>query len=180
VSRDDDVANSEPNVQSVMALLSWVEATGLSEFMRESEWAFPAVESAHVIALALVIGTISIVDLRLLGLASTTRAYSELAAQVLPWTWGAFALAAISGVLMFTGQPKAYFDNVAFRIKFTLMLLAGINMLVFQLLTSRGAAKWDRQPSAPLAGKIAGALSLAFWIAIVFFGRRIGFTMISA
>jgi hypothetical protein len=167
-------------VQSVMALLSWVEATRVAEFMRESEWAFPAVESVHVIALALVIGTISIVDLRLLGLASTTRAFSELAGQVLPWTWGAFVLAAMSGSLMFIGQPQAYFDNVAFRIKFALMLLAGINMLVFQLLTSRGAAKWDHEPAAPLAGKIAGALSLAFWIAIVFFGRRIGFTMISA
>ena len=167
-------------MQSVMALLTWMEATRLAEFMRESEWAFPAVESVHVIALALVIGTIAIVDLRLLGLASTNRAYSELAGQVLPWTWGAFVLAAISGVLMFIGQPRAYFDNVAFRIKFVLMLLTGINMLTFQLLTSRGAAEWDREPAAPLAGRIAATLSLVFWIAIVFFGRRIGFTMMSA
>jgi hypothetical protein len=167
-------------VQSVMALLTWMEATRLAEFMRESEWAFPAVESVHVIALALVIGTIAIVDLRLLGLASTNRAYSELAGQVLPWTWGAFVLAAISGALMFIGQPRAYFDNVAFRIKFVLMLLTGINMLTFQLLTSRGAAEWDREPAAPLAGRIAATLSLVFWIAIVFFGRRIGFTMMSA
>jgi len=163
-----------------MALLTWMEATRLAEFMRESEWAFPAVESVHVIALALVIGTIAIVDLRLLGLASTNRAYSELAGQVLPWTWGAFVLAAISGALMFIGQPRAYFDNVAFRIKFVLMLLTGINMLTFQLLTSRGAAEWDREPAAPLAGRIAATLSLVFWIAIVFFGRRIGFTMMSA
>ena len=167
-------------MQSVMALLTWMEATRLAEFMRESEWAFPAVESVHVIALALVIGTIAIVDLRLLGLASTNRAYSELAGQVLPWTWGAFVLAAISGALMFIGQPRAYFDNVAFRIKFVLMLLTGINMLTFQLLTSRGAAEWDREPAAPLAGRIAATLSLVFWIAIVFFGRRIGFTMMSA
>ena len=79
-------------MQSVTELLSWLEATRLAEFIRESEWAFPAVESVHVIALALVIGTISIVDLRLLGLASTNRLYSELAKQVLPWTWGAVLL----------------------------------------------------------------------------------------
>lgn len=118
-------------MQSVTELLSWLEATRLAEFVRESEWAFPAVESVHVIALALVIGTISIVDLRLLGLASTNRVYSELARQVLPWTWGAFGLAAISGTLMFISQPWTYLDNAAFRIKFALIFLAGVNCWFF-------------------------------------------------
>jgi hypothetical protein len=163
-------------VQSVSALPGWLEATELAQFIRESEWAFPAVESIHVIALALVIGTISIVDLRLLGLASTNRAYSELARHVLPWTWGAFALAAISGTLMFISQPQTYLENWAFRIKFVLIFLAGINMLIFQLVTSRGASKWDLDAAAPLPGKVAATLSLAFWVTVVFFGRRIGFT----
>ncbi len=165
-------------MQSVIESLNWLEATRLAEFIRESEWAFPAAESVHVIALALVIGTISIVDLRLLGLASTNRIYSELSKQVLPWTWGAFGLAAISGTLMFISQSRTYLDNTAFRIKFALMFLAGVNMLVFQLITSGEASTWDRNAAAPLAGKIAATLSLVFWIAIVFFGRRVGFTTI--
>jgi len=165
-------------VQSVIESLNWLEATRLAEFIRESEWAFPAAESVHVIALVLVIGTISIVDLRLLGLASTNRIYSELSKQVLPWTWGAFGLAAISGTLMFISQSRTYLDNTAFRIKFALMFLAGVNMLVFQLITSGEASTWDRNAAAPLAGKIAATLSLVFWIAIVFFGRRVGFTTI--
>jgi hypothetical protein len=99
---------------------------------------------------------------------------------VLPWTWGAFGLAAISGTLMFISQPQTYLGNVAFRIKFALMFMAGVNMLVFQLITSRDAAKWDRDAAAPLAGRIAATLSLVFWIAIVFFGRRIGFTTMPA
>ena len=163
-------------MQSVIESLNWLEATRLAEFIRESEWAFPAAESVHVIALALVIGTISIVDLRLLGLASTNRIYSELSKQVLPWTWGAFALAATSGTFMFISQPQTYLGNLAFRIKFALMFVAGVNMLVFQLITGRDASKWDRDAAAPLAGRIAATLSLVFWIAIVFFGRRIGFT----
>jgi hypothetical protein len=77
---------------------------------------------------------------------------------------------------MFISQPQTYLGNVAFRIKFALMFVAGVNMLVFQLITSRDASKWDRDAAAPLAGRIAATLSLAFWIAIVFFGRRIGFT----
>jgi hypothetical protein len=165
-------------VQFVIEFLNWLEASRLAEFIRESEWAFPAAESVHVVALALVIGTISIVDLRLLGLASTNRVYSELAEQVLPWTWGAFALAAISGTLMFISQPWTYLDNAAFRIKFALMFLAGVNMLVFQLITIGEVSNWDSNAAAPLAGKIAATLSLVFWIAIVFFGRRVGFTTI--
>ena len=91
-----------------------------------------------------MIGTSSIVDLRLLGLASTNRVYSELAEQVLPWTWGAFVLAAISGTLMFISQPWTYLNNAAFRTKFALMFLAGVNMLVFQLITIGEASNWDR------------------------------------
>jgi hypothetical protein len=167
---------SEPNVQPVIALLSWLEATRPAEFIRESEWAFPAIETAHVIALSFVIGTIAIVDLRLLELASTNRAYAELAGEVLPWTWGAFALAATSGTFLFS-QPLAYFGNWAFRTKFLILLLAGINMLVFQLITGRDVPRWNCEAAVPLAGKVAAALSLLLWIAVVFFGRRIGFTM---
>jgi hypothetical protein len=161
-----------------MALLNSIESSPLAELIRESDWAFPAIESVHVIALALVVGTITIVDLRLLGLASAGRAYSELARLVLPWTWGAFVLAAMSGVAMFVSQPQTYLDNLAFRIKLLLLLLAGINMLVFQLIVGRGVPRWDHD-AAPVTGRIAAALSLVLWIAIVFFGRRIGFTRVS-
>jgi uncharacterized membrane protein len=164
-------------VESVNALLSWLGNTPLAVFIAESDWAFPAIESVHVIALALVIGTIAIVDLRLLGVASAHRAYTQLSKEVLPWTWAAFAIAAVTGTLMFTSHPVGYYENVAFRIKILLLLLAGVNMMVFQLVTSRDISQWDRSAATPLAGKIAATLSLAFWIAVVFFGRRIGFTM---
>jgi len=164
-------------VESITALLQSIERTGAATFIKESTWAFPMTESIHVIAIALVVGTIATVDLRLLGLASMRRAYGELSRDVLPWTWGAFALAALTGALMFVSQPVAYFANTAFRIKLLILLLAGINMLVFQLITHRGVAKWDRAATVPLPGMLAGALSLGFWIAVVFFGRRIGFTM---
>ena len=68
-------------MQSVIEFLNWLEASRLTEFIRELEWAFPAAESVHVIALALVIGTISIVDLRLLGFASTTAQRPAAAAD---------------------------------------------------------------------------------------------------
>ena len=168
---------SGADVDSFTAWLQALEQTGAATFIKESTWAFPMIEAIHVIAIALVVGTIAMVDLRLLGLASMRRPYSELSGDVLPWTWGAFALAALTGALMFVSQPVAYFGNTAFRIKLLVLLLAGINMSVFQLITHRGVAKWDRATTVPLSGMLAGALSLTFWVTVVFFGRRIGFTM---
>lgn len=165
-------------MQSVTAVLRYLQDTEIAGFIRESAWGFPAIESVHVIALALVVGSIAIVDLRLVGLASTGRIYGDLAAEVLPWTWGAFTVAALSGTLMFISQPIAYLRNVAFCMKILLLLMAGTNMLVFQLILGRRIIRQGRTTDVPLAGKIAGTLSLVLWVAIVFFGRRIGFTML--
>jgi hypothetical protein len=164
-------------VDFTAAILKWLETTPLSVFILESEWAFPTIESVHVIAIALVIGTISIVDLRLLGLASTKRGFTELSHEVLPWTWLAFSAAAIAGLLLFISHATEYFDNMAFRIKLLLILLAGINMLYFHLFTCRNVSKWDRNSAVPMAARIAGGISLACWIAVVGFGRWIGFSM---
>ena len=76
-------------MQSITDLLRSLEAASLAAYIKESPWAFPTIESFHVIAAALVVGTIAIVDLRLLGLASTGRGFTELSRDVLPWTWGA-------------------------------------------------------------------------------------------
>jgi hypothetical protein len=159
------------------AFLIWLENTSLSEFIRESTLAFPLIETVHVIALALVVGSIAIVDLRLLGLASTERSVSGLCREILPWTWGAFVLAVITGALMFASHANDYFANAAFRVKILLLLAAGINMLAFQLITYRGVAAWDRNVALPLPARVAGAVSLTCWVGIVFFGRWIGFTM---
>ncbi|MEA2977542.1 MAG: hypothetical protein QOF19_3062 [Alphaproteobacteria bacterium] len=161
----------------VYAWLEWLETTDLSLFLQQSPWAFPTIESTHVLAISLVIGTIAVLDLRLLGLASVKWPVADLAHFVLPYTWGAFLFAAMTGALMFTSQPTGYFANLDFRAKMLVLLAAAANMLVFHFLTGRDFRAWDREAAVPVAGKIAGALSLTCWIAIVFLGRQIGFTM---
>ncbi len=165
-------------MDNIVALLQALEHSRLAVAIAGSAWAFPIIETIHVIALTLTVGTVLIVDLRLLGLASTGQAYVALRREVLPWTWGAFGLAVVSGSLMFMTQASEYFVNEAFRIKFALMALAGVNMAVFELIVSRRAGDWDRGLPIPLRGRIAAALSLALWASIVFFGRRVGFTMV--
>jgi hypothetical protein len=143
--------------------------------IRESDWLFPTIETMHVFALVLVVGTIMTVDLRLLGLANRERPYSQVAAEMLPWTWTAFAIAALAGMLMFSSKALTYYGNIPFRLKMICLLLAAINMAMFHWLGTRRLEAWDRG-RPPRAAKFAGGASLLLWITIVAAGRWVGFT----
>ena len=164
-------------MQWIMGFLGWLGETPLSRWIGESFWAFPALEVVHVFAISMVFGTVVIIDLRLLGLASTSRRYTAMAHELLPWTWGAFVLAAISGSLLFSSRPVGYFEDKDFGLKFVLMGLAGVNMLVFHFVTSKHVTDWDRGPT-PWAAKLAGALSILLWIGVVYLARMTGFTIV--
>ena len=145
--------------------------------IREGETLFPWLEVAHVVAVTTVFGSILVVDLRLLGIASTTYPISRLTKSMLPLTWVAFIGALVTGSLMFCSQPINYFDNFAFRAKMLLLVAAGLNMIVFHLLTMRGIALWDRDAPTPLSARLAGVSSILIWVLVVAFGRWIGFTL---
>jgi hypothetical protein len=158
------------------AILAWMEATALATRIRESLFVFPLLESIHVVGLALVFGTISIIDLRLLGVASAERPFKRIASDILKWTWGAFALTALTGSLMFMTNAGVYYHNFYFRSKMVLLILAAVNMGAFELTLGRAVHKWDKASAAPPAGRAVAILSLTIWIGVIFAGRLIGFT----
>jgi len=160
----------------ISTFLASLESSGIATRIRESLYLFPLLESTHVFGLALVFGTIAIIDLRLLGIASTHRSFKQMASEILKWTWAAFAVTAVTGALMFMTNANVYYHNAFFRTKMIMLVLAGINMLIFELGAGRTIHEWDKAPSAPLSGKAAAALSLAIWISVIFLGRWIGFT----
>ncbi len=155
--------------------LTQLQNLGFATQIRESDWLFPTIETVHVFALVLVVGTIMTVDLRLLGFASKERPYSQVAAEMLPWTWVAFAVAALAGMLMFSSKALTYYGNVPFRLKMAALLLAGINMATFHWFGTRRLEIWDRGPP-PRGARLAGGASLLLWTAIVAAGRWVGFT----
>lgn len=154
-----------------------LEESPLGVLISSSGYLFPICECIHVVGLALVIGTISMVDLRLLGLASTNRSITGLTRQVLPVTWVGFTIAAISGVLMFISNASHYVTVIYFQLKFLFLALAFINMLAFHVLTGKSIASWDQARKPPAAVRVAGAMSLGCWIIIVFLGRWVGFVV---
>jgi hypothetical protein len=160
----------------IAAWLKWLEASALATRIRDSFFLFPLLESAHVLGLALVFGTIAIVDLRLLGIASTHRSFQRVASDTLKWTWAAFVLTALTGALMFTTNAGVYYHNFYFRAKMLMLVLAGFNMGIFELTAGRTTHRWDKSPAAPRSGKAIAAVSLVLWIGIIFMGRIIGFT----
>ena len=160
----------------IAGLLLSLKNSGLASAIRDSVYVFPMIESFHVIGLTLVFGSIAVIDFRMLGLASTRRPVSRVMGDILKWTWMAFALTVITGVLMFITNADVYYGNLFFRVKILLLAIAGANMMVFELTTGRTIARWDTDTSASRAGRIAAALSLLLWIGVIFMGRWVGFT----
>ena len=164
-------------MQSITAFLQWLQASPLAVFIHKKPWAFTTVEVIHVFAVSLVIGTIAIVDLRLLGLASTKRPFAELSRRVLPLTWAAFVVAVIAGSLLFISRATEYFVNPVFWIKMALIVLAGINMIIFEFITVRGVQEWNLNRTPPPPARLAGGISIACWVLVIVLGRLIAFTL---
>src|ERR1700688_3558949 len=106
--------------------MGFIESSGVGMTISQSRGWFPALEMIHVTATTFVFGMITIVDLRLLGLLSRGSAVSDLYRDVIPLTWTAFVVAAVTGVLLFISQAKEYYVNVAFQMKFATLALIAI------------------------------------------------------
>jgi len=157
--------------------LDWLYAAPIAALLRENALLFPWVECMHVLSFTLVVGSISIVDLRLLGWASRERSVDQVCASVLPVTWIAFGLAVLTGSLLFASNAVEYAQNFYFRLKLALIFLAGINMIVFHLLVNPGANRRAAADRTALSDRIVGGFSIAVWVAVVACGRWIGYTM---
>jgi hypothetical protein len=135
-------------------------------WLKSNAYAYPMLEWLHLVAIGAVFGTILMVDLRVLGLLRTLDARA-LAREVLPWTIGAFGLAAMTGMTMFIARAGDFISNPFFIAKIGLLLGAGANAA---LLHARGAIDCR----SPLT-RTQAALSLLIWISVIFCGRWIAY-----
>jgi hypothetical protein len=157
-------------------LVDAAQNSALSEWMRTSLKAVAIINALHVISIVTVFGTIFLVDLRLLGIPNVQRSFMRMHDELLRWTWGAFGVAAVTGVLLFMVNAVTYYRNTAFWLKMLTIVLAGINMFIFERMTARTAPSWDKGVAPPGGARLAGALSIVLWLAVIVFGRWIGFT----
>jgi hypothetical protein len=158
-------------------VIPWLETlrgTALSTALRESQWLYPAVETAHLLGLATLVGSAAAFDLRLLGV-SRHLPVTATARHLLRCAWGGFATAAASGALLFAAEPVDTAANPAFRVKLVLLAVAGLNAARFHVGPFRTVGGWDRGVPAPRSARIAAAVSLAAWAGVVAAGRLIAY-----
>jgi Family of unknown function (DUF6644) len=160
---------------SPLAFCEWLASTRGSIALHESLYMYPLVESVHVLTLCLFVGTAAMLDLRLLGWTMKDVPLSEGYARLLPWMRAGFTIMVITGSLLFYAIPVRSYQNIFFRIKVILLILAGLNAWIFHRTIHRRVAEWDLEPVAPRRARMAGALSLMFWALIIICGRMIAY-----
>ena len=152
-----------------------IESSGLGRMMRESLWAYPTVETLHIIGLATIYGSVLVVDLRLLGL-SRKVSVANLARHALPWTVGAFGLVLVTGLMMFTAHTQDFLGNRVFMLKMALILTAGINAALLHTGSLRTVGAWDVGVPPPARVRVAAAASIVLWTSIIACGRFLAYT----
>lgn len=150
------------------SFFQWLTNSALADAINGREWLFPVIQSLHFMGFALSIGTIAIVDFRLLGLGMRRQKAAEIAADLNPWTGAGIAVMLITGPLMFSTDAFNYHLNPSFQFKMVCLTLA----LLFHFTLHRRAVRSD---APPIAAKLAGAVSLLLWTTVVASGRMIAF-----
>jgi hypothetical protein len=154
--------------------LGWIEQTALATAMRQELWLYPTVEILHIWGFVVLVGSVAMLDLRLLGL-SRQVSVRQLSRHLLPWTWGALLVIVPTGLLMFITHAGDFISNRAFVLKLILIFAAGINAAAFQLGPYRHVLEWDSGMATPTAAKLHAALSLLIWMGVIACGRLLAY-----
>lgn len=155
--------------------MEWLASTPWSIALHESLLMYPLIESTHVLAITLFVGLALMLDLRLLGVSFKNVPVSEFLDRVLPWTKVGFVVMITTGFLLFYAIPVRNYQNIFFRIKVVLLLLAGLNVWVFHWRVERKVADWDIDPIPPTGARAAAVFSIVLWACIVVAGRMIAY-----
>ncbi|WP_218835580.1 DUF6644 family protein [Streptomyces sp. SA15] len=158
------------------SVFSWLEDSWFSEVVRGTAYLYPVLESVHIIGIALLIGPAAAFDLRLLGLGRRTLRVTTAAHHLLRLSHLGFVIAAVTGVAMFVPGAGLIADRGSAPWKLGLILLAGLNILIFHRRTYRNVADWDMEQPTPVAARLAAIVSLTSWSGVTIAGRLLAYT----
>jgi hypothetical protein len=158
-----------------MMFAQWLAGTRGSIALHESLYMYSLVESAHVLTLGLFVGTVVMLDLRLLGLTLREVPVWEVTRRLLPWTRAGFIIMVITGALLFYAIPVRTYQSIFFRVKVLMLLLAGVNVWIFQRRVEPTMGEWDLNRLTPRGARVAALVSLVLWAGIIVAGRMIAY-----
>lgn len=150
--------------------------TAVSTQIREVAWVIPTVQSIHIVAIALVLGSAIVTDLRLAGVLATDETPRTVVRRHLPWMWGALLVLLATGIIMAVGEPNRVLMNNVFWLKMSLVLFAFVLTLLFRLPILNPEFRIEHGRWAKMVKPMAWA-SLLIWIAVVYCGRWIAYAI---
>ena len=161
-------------MQPAAGAIGALESMPLAVAMRQELWLYPAIEILHIAGFVVLVGSIAMLDLRLLGF-SRALPVSVLTRHVVPWTIGAFVVILPSGLLMFTAHASDFLNNPVFLVKLLLIMFAAINAGLFHAGVYRSVALWDRDAVPPPRARLHAVASLLLWFSVIACGRLLAY-----
>lgn len=156
-----------------MAFLEWLEFSALGNWVSGSIWGYPIMLVSHSIGLAIAVGVLFVINMRVIGYFPTLSVSSLR--NFLRLAWAGFILNAISGLALFAGQATLFITNVAFLIKIAAILLGIINAAFMQSLLRQHASTWDAGAAIPVNARALAIAALALWLTAIVAGRLIAY-----
>ena len=161
--------------QAIQRFCDWLSATPLSIFIQSVAWIIPMVQSVHIFAITVVMGSVLMMDMKLLGVVGRETTVQDMNRRFLPWVWLALPVLFLTGVILTIAEPGRELINSMFRLKMLLVLTVIAFTIAYQEVVRRNAAAWGDTPAYPWAARAIAVVSLAFWIAIAVCGRWIAY-----
>jgi len=152
-----------------------VDALPSSIAIRESQDLYSWLLTSHVVSMCAFAGLVLMMDLRLIGIGNMRTPFSQVHRALFPWQVVFMTCSAITGLLLVYAEPLRFYSSFLFWIKVVLMVMASINALAFHRGTYLTVAKWDMDSMLPFGARLAGAVGLTLWAAVVVAGRLIAY-----
>jgi hypothetical protein len=154
----------------------WLAATPLSHLIQTTRWVIPALQTIHILGVAVVFSSAVLVDLRLWRLLNRDMPLPEVARRFLPTIWPALLVLLITGSLLIIGEPRRSLLNSTFYLKMALLAVAIVFTALLQWSFSSSPNFWDKDRGRRMAGQLAATVSILVWCGILFAGRWIAYT----
>jgi hypothetical protein len=161
--------------QSLQTFCDWLANTPLSLLIQNVSWIIPAVQSVHILAIAVVMGSVALIDLRLLGITGRSQSVSGMVNRLVPAVWVALVVLLVTGSLLAIGEPVRSLMNPAFHAKMLMLICVATLTFFFQHMLRGDVAFWELSAARRSAAKMAAVVSLLLWVGIVFAGRWIAY-----
>ena len=159
----------------LLSIIQWIAHTRASDTISNATWIIPLFQTIHIVAIAVVVSTMGMLDLRLMGVSGTRYSMRSSVQRYVPWMWVSVLVLLCTGAVLIVGEPERSLGNWVFQVKMGLLASVLIITLVFSQVVRRNIDSWEKSATHQRTAKLTGLISLLLWVGIVVAGRWIAY-----